>query len=75
MSHEFQAVGGAGLSKVGNPKARYPKLVADVDTIDFSGWPLITHRDVVNMKAITRMLDDAFKLFRRVEASEHPDGL
>lgn len=31
--------------------------------------------DVVNMKAITRMRDDAFKLLRRVEASEHPAGL
>jgi TRAP-type uncharacterized transport system substrate-binding protein len=25
------------------PRARFPRLAADVRTIDFSGWPLITH--------------------------------
>jgi TRAP transporter TAXI family solute receptor len=30
------------------PKARYRKLSADVETIDFSGWPLITHRWLSN---------------------------
>lgn len=25
------------------PKARFPKLEHDISTIDFSGWPLITH--------------------------------
>ncbi len=28
------------------PRARYPRLAADVKTIDFSGWPLITHADL-----------------------------
>ena len=26
------------------PKARYPRLKQDIVTIDFSGWPLFTHR-------------------------------
>ena len=26
------------------PAARFPQLSRDIDTIDFSGWPLITHR-------------------------------
>ena len=30
------------------PVARYKKLPADIATIDFSGWPLITHRGLSN---------------------------
>ena len=33
------------------PKARYRKLLTDVETIDFSGWPLITHRRLSNEMA------------------------
>jgi TRAP-type uncharacterized transport system substrate-binding protein len=28
------------------PRTKYPKLAADVSTIDFSGWPLITHQEL-----------------------------
>jgi TRAP-type uncharacterized transport system substrate-binding protein len=28
------------------PQARYPKLAADILTIDFSGWPLFVHADL-----------------------------
>jgi hypothetical protein len=30
------------------PTAVFPQLQADIDTIDFSGWPLITHRGLSN---------------------------
>ena len=30
------------------PTARFNKLTADARTIDFSGWPLITHRGLSN---------------------------
>jgi uncharacterized protein len=30
------------------PAARFGKLPRDIDTIDFSGWPLITHRWLSN---------------------------
>ncbi len=30
------------------PASRFPKLAGDVSTIDFSGWPLITHRWLSN---------------------------
>ena len=30
------------------PVAKFAKLPADIDTIDFSGWPLITHRWLSN---------------------------
>jgi TRAP-type uncharacterized transport system substrate-binding protein len=37
---EFDALGKFGWRRVPLPKARYPRLPKDVDTIDFSGWPL-----------------------------------
>ena len=27
-------------------RKNFPKLIADVPTLDFSGWPIYTHRDV-----------------------------
>lgn len=33
-----------GYRRATIPRGKYPKLETDVSTIDFSGWPLITHR-------------------------------
>ena len=35
---------GLGFKRSVIPKARYRRLPEDVRTVDFSGWPLITHR-------------------------------
>ena len=37
---EFDAMGRLGWRKVSLPKARFPRLARDVDTLDFSGWPI-----------------------------------
>jgi TRAP-type uncharacterized transport system substrate-binding protein len=37
---EFDAMGKLGWRKVVLPKARFPGLAKDVDTLDFSGWPI-----------------------------------
>jgi TRAP-type uncharacterized transport system substrate-binding protein len=37
---EFEAMGRLGWRKVALPKARFPALAHDVDTLDFSGWPI-----------------------------------
>ena len=37
---EFDAMGRLGWRKVSLPKARFPRLARDVDTFDFSGWPI-----------------------------------
>lgn len=37
---EFDAMGKLGWRRVPLPKARYPHLARDVDTFDFSGWPI-----------------------------------
>jgi len=37
---EFEAMGGLGWRRVSLPKARFPGLTKDVDTFDFSGWPI-----------------------------------
>jgi TRAP-type uncharacterized transport system substrate-binding protein len=37
---EFEAMGRLGWRKVVLPKARFPGLARDVDTLDFSGWPI-----------------------------------
>ena len=28
------------------PKSRFPALAADVPTVDFSGWPMVVHKDM-----------------------------
>ncbi len=33
-----------GFQRAVLPQEKYPKLGGDIQTIDFSGWPLITHR-------------------------------
>jgi TRAP-type uncharacterized transport system substrate-binding protein len=37
---EFDAMGKLGWRKVVLPKSRFPGLAKDVDTLDFSGWPI-----------------------------------
>jgi TRAP transporter TAXI family solute receptor len=37
-----------GYRRTTIPSGKYPNLNKDVDTIDFSGWPLITHRWLPN---------------------------
>lgn len=37
---EFEALGKLGWRRVALPKARFPQLQRDVDTVDFSGWPI-----------------------------------
>jgi len=37
---EFDALGRLGWRKVILPKARFPRLARDIDTLDFSGWPI-----------------------------------
>jgi TRAP-type uncharacterized transport system substrate-binding protein len=37
---EFAAMGKLGWRRVPLPKARFPRLPKNVDTLDFSGWPI-----------------------------------
>ena len=37
---EFEGLGRLGWRRVVLPKARFPLLARDVDTLDFSGWPI-----------------------------------
>jgi TRAP-type uncharacterized transport system substrate-binding protein len=39
---EFDALGQLGWRRVVLPKARFPGLARDFDTLDFSGWPIYT---------------------------------
>jgi TRAP-type uncharacterized transport system substrate-binding protein len=40
---EFDAMSEFGWRKVSLPKSRFPGLARDVDTIDFSGWPIYSN--------------------------------
>src|SRR5262249_22548365 len=37
---ELDVMGRCGWRKVSLPKARFPRLARDIDTLDFSGWPI-----------------------------------
>jgi hypothetical protein len=37
---EFDAMARLGWRKVSLPQARFPRLLRDVDALDFSGWPI-----------------------------------
>ena len=37
---EFDALSRLGWRKVSLPRSRFPRLPRNVDTIDFSGWPI-----------------------------------
>jgi TRAP-type uncharacterized transport system substrate-binding protein len=39
-AHEFEQLGRLGWRRVVLPKARFPRLSGDIDTLDFSGWPI-----------------------------------
>jgi TRAP-type uncharacterized transport system substrate-binding protein len=38
----------AGLRRAGIEKKDFPKLAADVPSLDFSGWPIYTHQDTAD---------------------------
>jgi TRAP-type uncharacterized transport system substrate-binding protein len=37
---EFEQLARLGWRRVALPKARFPRLLRDIDTLDFSGWPI-----------------------------------
>jgi len=39
-AHEFEQLGRLGWRRVALPKARFPRLTGNIDTLDFSGWPI-----------------------------------
>ena len=51
----------AGLRRGVIEKKLFPKLVADVTTLDFSGWPIYTHRDTPDalVRDFCRALDES----------------
>jgi TRAP-type uncharacterized transport system substrate-binding protein len=48
---EFEAMGRLGWRKVTLPKARFPALARDVDTFDFSGWPIYANASLPDQVA------------------------
>jgi TRAP-type uncharacterized transport system substrate-binding protein len=48
---EFDAMGRLGWRKVRLPKARFSRLAHDVDTIDFSGWPIYANASLPEQTA------------------------
>jgi TRAP-type uncharacterized transport system substrate-binding protein len=48
---EFAAMGKLGWRRVGLPKARFPRLAKDVDTLDFSGWPIYANASLPEQTA------------------------
>jgi TRAP-type uncharacterized transport system substrate-binding protein len=53
-----------GYSRTVLPKKRYPQLTADALTIDYSGWPLVTHKWLPNQVAYAaaQTIDEKKKL-------------
>jgi TRAP-type uncharacterized transport system substrate-binding protein len=45
---EFEALGRLGWRRVPLPKARYARLARDVDTLDFSGWPIYANASLAD---------------------------
>ena len=41
--NEFDALSRLGWRRVSLPKSRFPRLARDVDTLDFSGWPIYSN--------------------------------
>jgi len=50
-ANEFDALGKLGWRRVRLPKARFPQLPRDVDTLDFSGWPLYANASLPDQVA------------------------
>jgi TRAP-type uncharacterized transport system substrate-binding protein len=48
---EFTAMQGLGWRRVSLPKARFPGLARDVDTLDFSGWPIYCNASLAEQTA------------------------
>jgi hypothetical protein len=48
---EFDAMERLGWRKVSLPKARFPRLARDVDTLDFSGWPIYANASLAEQVA------------------------
>jgi TRAP-type uncharacterized transport system substrate-binding protein len=48
---EYDALGKLGWRRVQLPKARFPGLAKDVDTIDFSGWPIYSSASLAEQTA------------------------
>jgi hypothetical protein len=48
---EFAAMGKLGWRLVVLPKARFPQLAKDVDTFDFSGWPIYANASLPEQTA------------------------
>jgi TRAP-type uncharacterized transport system substrate-binding protein len=55
------ALEAVGLRRGLIQQERFPKLAADVPTLDFSGWPIYTHRDTPDAMVadFCRALDDS----------------
>jgi len=48
---DYDALGKLGWRRVVLPKARFPGLAKDVDTIDFSGWPIYASASLAEQTA------------------------
>ena len=48
---EFEAMGRLGWRRVPLPKARFPGLAKDIDTLDFSGWPIYANASLPEQTA------------------------
>jgi TRAP-type uncharacterized transport system substrate-binding protein len=48
---EFAAMEQLGWRKVPLPKTRFPRLVHDIDALDFSGWPIYTNASLPDQTA------------------------
>jgi len=48
---EFDALARLGWRRVLLPKARFPRLAKDVDTLDFSGWPIYANASLPDQVA------------------------
>ena len=48
---EFEQLGRLGWRRVALPKTRFPRLLRDVDTLDFSGWPIYANTTLPEQSA------------------------
>jgi TRAP-type uncharacterized transport system substrate-binding protein len=48
---EFDAMARLGWRKVSLPQARFPRLLRDVDALDFSGWPIYANASLPEQTA------------------------
>jgi TRAP-type uncharacterized transport system substrate-binding protein len=48
---EFEAMGRLGWRRITLPKSRFPGLAKDVDTFDFSGWPIYANASLPEQDA------------------------